>query len=497
MTDIIRYSNDMNLVQFNKFKDKELDLFFSICYKMKEQGLDEISLDFSELKKLSNYSNRNLSRFIKDLRSTYDKLLALNFEIKTSEDGLSFIKFVLFTKYEVLAKNQIVKIAINKEFEYILNELGTTYTKFELAQFVSLKSVYSKNLFKILKQWDSLKEKIFELEKFKELLNVPKSYSTSDLNKRVLNIVMKELNPYFFDLKLEKIRVGRKIQRLKFSWAAKEMKQAKLIEIEIVISEKMEKTIEKAKKNKFINPILTKENIKKLIEIFDEKILINSFNKAYAEIKKDINFNYLKTYIENSLKQQEIKFVVQTEVQEVEVVKEKEEELKKEIKAPKEKIKVSPEEKKKKYKEYLEKDDLNDDMYNQKGFEMHFNENFEIVEDIEQREDDFNIEKIKEFKAGERLTMQITLEELNKMSFDDIKGTSFEIISEEQAKKNRLIIVSKNQMTRQIIEVSELENEKLLSKNGKKLFGGALISRLKKIAKEERIKIKYKGKIIE
>ena len=52
-------------------------------------------------------------------------------------------------------------------------------------------------------------------------------------------------------------------------------------------------------------------------------------------------------------------------------------------------------------------------------------------------------------------------------------------------------------MTRQIIEISELENEKLLSKNGKKLFGGALISRLKKIAKEERIKIKYKDKIIE
>lgn len=38
--------------------------------------------------------------------------------------------------------------------------------------------------------------------------------------------------------------------------------------------------------------------------------------------------------------------------------------------------------------------------------------------------------------------------------------------------------------------------EKLLSKNGKKLFGGALISRLNKIAKEMKIKIRYKDHLI-
>ena len=51
-------------------------------------------------------------------------------------------------------------------------------------------------------------------------------------------------------------------------------------------------------------------------------------------------------------------------------------------------------------------------------------------------------------------------------------------------------------MTKQIIELSNLEEDKLLSKKGKKLFGGALISRLEKIAREENIKIRYKEKII-
>ncbi|MGL5190208.1 MAG: hypothetical protein ACRC7S_11245 [Cetobacterium sp.] len=34
-------------------------------------------MTFEELKELSDYSNRNVKRFIKDLESTYDKMLAL------------------------------------------------------------------------------------------------------------------------------------------------------------------------------------------------------------------------------------------------------------------------------------------------------------------------------------------------------------------------------------------------------------------------------------
>lgn len=44
--------------------------------------------------------------------------------------------------------------------------------KFDLKDFVRLKSFYSKNLFKLLKQWDSVREyKIFIVD-FKELLGV-------------------------------------------------------------------------------------------------------------------------------------------------------------------------------------------------------------------------------------------------------------------------------------------------------------------------------------
>lgn len=527
MADIVRYNNDMNLVQFNKFKDKELDLFFSICYKMKEKNLNEITLDFSELRKLSNYTNKNLVRFVKDLDNTYKKLIELNFKY---EDENVLERFVLFTQYRIEKDNRIVKIAVNKKFKYILNELGSTYTKFELEQFVSLRSIYSKNLFKILKQWESIKEKTFELEEFRRILNIPESYNFSKINVKILTIAMKELMPYFSNLKLEKIRVGRKIKKLKFSWTAKEMKQAKLIEIEIIISEKMNKAVEKTRKNKFVNPLLTKENIKKLLEIFDEKILINSFNKAYTEIKKEINFNYLKTFIENTLKQQEIKFVVEPKVQEVEDIdhtndtdKEKKEDLK-------EKIKVTSEEKMLKYKEYLEKNNLKDNKFNKKSFEINFNNDFKEVENVDQLVDEGKKErkeqpnKAKQERNEERTeylkrlkAIELDLIISNSPRLEEFKTNFMQFFRLHDFIMNDYSYLNENRVEQiniqlkelqryfegfktkeeKIVELKDISTEKLLSKNGKRLFGGALLSRLEKIAKEMKVKIKYKNRIIE
>lgn len=96
---VVRYNNDLNSITFGSFREKELDLFFSICFKLKELGTDEVEITFEELKELSDYSNRNVKRFIKDLESTYDKMLGLNIKMKHSE--LSFEKFNLFTTYSV------------------------------------------------------------------------------------------------------------------------------------------------------------------------------------------------------------------------------------------------------------------------------------------------------------------------------------------------------------------------------------------------------------
>lgn len=57
----------MNKVNFADFKEKELDLFFSICQKMKDRGNTEIQFDFSEIREISQYSNISIQRLYSDL----------------------------------------------------------------------------------------------------------------------------------------------------------------------------------------------------------------------------------------------------------------------------------------------------------------------------------------------------------------------------------------------------------------------------------------------
>ncbi|MGL5902987.1 MAG: replication initiation protein [Cetobacterium sp.] len=224
MKRIVEYDSKMNELNFGKFKEKELDLFFSICYKMKNQGTNEISLSFQELKELSNYSNRNLDRFTKDLQNTYKKLLNITMQIENE----NYIEgFTIFTSYKIKKEEREISIKVNEDYRFILNDI-TKFTKFDLMDFISLKSSYSKNMFKLLKQFDKANNNnwyIIKIDEFKKMLNIPESYKMGSIDQKVLSPILDQLEPYFSDLKLEKIKKGVKVESLKFIWKNKKEKK--------------------------------------------------------------------------------------------------------------------------------------------------------------------------------------------------------------------------------------------------------------------------------
>ncbi|MHD0319083.1 replication initiation protein [Fusobacterium sp. THCT1E2] len=371
MADIVKYHNDMNSISLSGMTEKELNIFFSICFKMKNTGEEEILLSFSELKELSK-GDSNLPRFLNALKSTYTKLLTIPYFFK-NEQG--FGAFVLFNKYFVNEQEKTVKIKVSSDFKYLLNDFFGNYTKFDLLEFVSLKSIYSKNLFKVLKQWESKKEKKFEIEEFRSLMGVPIKYSTANFNDRVLKPIMQELPKYFSNLKLEKIKTGKKVTDLKFTWKIKkEVIEAEVVEVKI--SEKLNKAIEKAKKNRFIANLFTDENIEKLISKFEEPVLIKGLSACYKDIQKDVkSLNYLIKAIETAAGKKTKKIVVEKEKTD----QEKSKSISKEKVPTVQKIKVLESELKKAYKHYLIKNKLSDNPFTKKAFTM----NYEIVEKIE------------------------------------------------------------------------------------------------------------------
>lgn len=217
----VRYKNELNLVPMRNFDSVEMNLFFSICAKMKDKSLSKVQFTFEDLRELSAYKPTSIKRFSDDLEAVYNKMLQLTY--RTEEAGIRE-KFVLFTGYRIDENNQTVDISVNPELAYIINELSSEFTKFELQEFTGIRSSYAKTMYRLLKQYRSTGFYKVKIEDFREILSIPNSYQMSDIDKQVLKPIKNELSEFFAPLKIKKIkaRKGNRIAMIEFRFKEKQ-----------------------------------------------------------------------------------------------------------------------------------------------------------------------------------------------------------------------------------------------------------------------------------
>ncbi len=124
------------------------------------------------------------------------------------DDGTILNRWVLFTGFSINRKAETVRVSVNPDLVGVLNQLST-WTRFSLEQFARLNSTYAKTMFRLLKQYRTVGKRKFSIEEFKGLLDIPKSYQLSDIDKRVLKPIREELAPIFKGLSIRKLRSGR------------------------------------------------------------------------------------------------------------------------------------------------------------------------------------------------------------------------------------------------------------------------------------------------
>ena len=71
--------------------------------------------------------------------------------------------------------------------------MSKNFTVFELQEFNALASSYSKNMFRLLKQYKSTGFYKVSIEEFRRLLDIPESYNMSKISVKVLDPIEKEL----------------------------------------------------------------------------------------------------------------------------------------------------------------------------------------------------------------------------------------------------------------------------------------------------------------
>ena len=224
--DIVKYHNDLNSITFYRFGQIDFDLFMSICSGMAEKGESVVSIGFDELKQMSGFNSHwSEKKFVDTLDSMGGKQLLSQGRI---EKDNKITRFQLFPEMTIDEDNRTLTVKANEKYLYILNDLKKNFTRFELQEFISLDSKYSKTLYRLLKQYRTTGVYITTIDEFKRLLGVTKGYSNRLIMDKIINPSIKSLQSYFDNLSCEvqyEAKRGRPVKGYKFTFTPEKVQK--------------------------------------------------------------------------------------------------------------------------------------------------------------------------------------------------------------------------------------------------------------------------------
>ena len=238
-------------------------------YKLDENTDDIFEMGFNEL---TNFSQTTNSKFKEKLKAELLKLLSAKY--------FSYDKKYIKTYFTLLSQFEITENCIKVALPPILkkhiieNNYYTTLNKSEIQAF---KSKYTLIMFELIKRYKNSIPKM-SIEKFKNIFEYPDSYRNVDITRRVLEPIKKEL------LEKNKLVIDWEILKIGAKWREIEFNIIELVETEeqkIKISDKLLKSIEKARNNRFVDNCYSQKAMNKIIEKYDEKDIIKALGELY------------------------------------------------------------------------------------------------------------------------------------------------------------------------------------------------------------------------
>lgn len=249
MNELVMYNNDLNsIVLPESFTDTELRVFFAVVSRLRDKGSTEVTFSYSYLKEIT----KEKRHFTKDqysemIQGIYHKIIGLRFAYKTDQ---VVGEVNLFQSYEKSLTDESFTISVSPKFQYIFNELTTngSFTAWNLSEFCDLPGVYTKQLYRLLKQWKYVGSASFLLSDLRKYMGAPEKYATKDITRRVINPAVKKLSenaPEFKNLTFEYSNIKSKAYRVKFKWTPEKR-------VVYVNSDSYQTMISKAKKPELV-----------------------------------------------------------------------------------------------------------------------------------------------------------------------------------------------------------------------------------------------------
>lgn len=197
--DLVMYHNNFHKINISKLGSLENNLLFDIFKQLSFK--DEIEFTMDKLSRMicSNNVVQNYERTQKVVENLHKDFFGLNFKLIYPRK-ISYIHMfsTMDLNYTDDTNTKLVSMSIkvNPDFKYLLQTITKQFTAFSLVHFKSIRSKYSKTLFRMLSQYSSTGIWVISYNEFRELLGVPSEYDFKYVNNKVIKPSVEEVSQF-------------------------------------------------------------------------------------------------------------------------------------------------------------------------------------------------------------------------------------------------------------------------------------------------------------
>ena len=267
-------------------QEQKLILVLSAAIEKEDRDFKKCIFSVTELAERLVLDKR---AYYTELKEITEKLISKVIKIKEPNGLLQMSWLSSAQYYDNTGK---VELSFDEKLKPYLLQLSSHFTKLELKKLVSLNSIYAVRIYELLKQYEKLEERTFEIEELRKTLGIEKTKHKkyNDFKREVLIRAEREINEKTdLNVSFEEIKTSRRITSIKFKierQAAEEPIQ-EIEKVEIVKS-----------KNKVENPVEYSDEVLNLFDLLLDSERVESRKRELAELLKEHSFEYLKTDIE-------------------------------------------------------------------------------------------------------------------------------------------------------------------------------------------------------
>ena len=212
----IKIHNDFYKLNIGSWNALEQNIFFGILANCHNQS--EFVFTLADLNSFIVGHRLTANEMLKQVLSLEKRIFKLDCTVLKSVNATLHQrqKLNLFSSFEICyngkkndfenGKLKELKIKINPDFAYLINDVRKNYTEYDLQEFLSIKGKYTRTLYQNLKKFRSTGIFRVKWDNFLDLMGIPNTYQSGDIDKQILKPSIKALTGTFQNIMYTKIK---------------------------------------------------------------------------------------------------------------------------------------------------------------------------------------------------------------------------------------------------------------------------------------------------